>query len=120
MFSYQTKCRLTLETVTGSSRDERNSPMQAQSTPTAIIPTTHNLQAAQPASMNPARVYLASLAPGSVRTMRQALATVAAIASGVDVPTGIDDQVALIDATPWGALRFQHTTAITRGAGDSL
>jgi site-specific recombinase XerD len=86
--------------------------MQAQSTPTAIIPTTHNLQAAQPASMNPARVYLASLAPGSVRTMRQALATVAAIASGVDVPTGIDDQVALIDATPWGALRFQHTTAI--------
>jgi site-specific recombinase XerD len=56
-----------------------------------------------PADRNPALVYLASLAAGSRRTMRQALDTMAAI-----ITTGQCDHVTL----PWGALRFQHTQAV--------
>lgn len=80
---------------------------------TTISPSsTIELHSGRRSSENPARVYLAGLAAGSVRTMRQALATVAAIASQVDTPADIDDQLILIDAMPWGALRFQHTSAI--------
>ncbi|MCB0094098.1 MAG: tyrosine-type recombinase/integrase [Caldilineaceae bacterium] len=56
-----------------------------------------------PADRNPALVYLASLAPGSRRTMRQALDTVADI-----LTVERCDHVTL----PWGALRFQHTQAV--------
>jgi site-specific recombinase XerD len=51
---------------------------------------------------NSAAVYLASLAPGSRRTMRQALDTIA----GMDSPT--------VDAMsfPWHSVRHQHTAAI--------
>ena len=56
-----------------------------------------------PADRNPALVYLASLAPGSRRTMRQALDTIATILS-----VGRCDHVSL----PWGVLRFQHTQAV--------
>lgn len=52
---------------------------------------------------NPALVYLAALAPGSRRTMRQALDTIAAI-----LTNGQCDHT----TCPWGALRFQHTEAI--------
>lgn len=56
-----------------------------------------------PASQRAAAVYLASLAPGSRRTMAQALDVIAGIASG-----GTMDAAAL----PWGAMRYQHTAAI--------
>jgi site-specific recombinase XerD len=55
------------------------------------------------ADRNPALVYLASLALGSRRTMRQALNTVAEI-----LTAGRCDLVTL----PWNALRFQHTQAV--------
>lgn len=74
-------------------------------TDTAIVPTsttTVELAHYQSAAQNPARVYLASLAPGSVRTMAGALDTIAGIAA----PGGP------ADTFPWGALRYQHTQAI--------
>ena len=64
----------------------------------AIVPTWRY---ADP-SKNPARVYLASLAPGSVRTMAQALDVIADL-----VHDGSDS-----DTFPWGALRYQETQAI--------
>lgn len=57
----------------------------------------------RPLDQNPAAVYLARLAPGSRRTMRQALDTMADLASG-----GQMDALAL----DWPRLRFQHTVAI--------
>ena len=55
------------------------------------------------ADRNPALVYLASLASGSRRTMRQALNVIAGILT-LDRCTHLD--------LPWGALRFQHTQAV--------
>ena len=52
---------------------------------------------------HPAVVYLASLAPGSRRTMRQALDTIARIITGEQA-----DALTL----QWRALRYQHTAAI--------
>jgi site-specific recombinase XerD len=52
---------------------------------------------------NAAQVYIAALAPGSRRTMRQALATIAAIAAGMEVDTY---------QFPWGKLRFEHVAAL--------
>ena len=52
---------------------------------------------------NPSLVYLASLAPGSRRTMRQALDVIADI-----LTAGACDHRSL----PWGLLRFQHTQAV--------
>ena len=56
-----------------------------------------------PSSEHPALVYLASLSPGSRRTMRQSLNVVAEILTG-----GICDHVSM----PWPLLRFQHTQAV--------
>ena len=56
-----------------------------------------------PNQENPSLVYLASLAPGSRRTMRQALDVIAEI-----LTAGACDHRTL----PWGALRFQHTQAV--------
>lgn len=75
------------------------------STDTAIVPTGSTAIEAHgytSADQNPARVYLASLAPGSVRTMAGALDTLAALA----LPG------ATLDTFPWGALRYQHTQAL--------
>ena len=55
---------------------------------------------------NPAAVYLARLAPGSRRTMRGALATVAAIC----VPDA--DPAPDPEAFPWHAFRAEHTKAV--------
>src|SRR6478672_1394769 len=73
-------------------------PLLLVSASTALAPASD-----MPADRNPALVYLASLAAGSRRTMRQALDTIASIltAGGCDHTT-----------LPWGALRFQHTQAV--------
>jgi len=63
---------------------------------TAVLPTDRLAQ-------NPAAVYLASLAEGSRRTMRQALDVIAGLVSD-----GQADALTL----PWAALRKQHTDAI--------
>lgn len=55
---------------------------------------------------NPATVYLARLAPGSRRTMRGALATVAAIC----VPDA--DPVPDPETFPWHAFRAEHAKAV--------
>lgn len=74
-------------------------------TDTAIVPageTSIELAHYTSADKNPARVYLASLAPGSVRTMAGALDTIADLAA----------PGATADTFPWGRLRYQHTQAI--------
>lgn len=52
---------------------------------------------------HPVAVYLASLAPGSRRTMRNALMIIAELASD-----GTHTEITF----PWAALRYQHTAAI--------
>ncbi len=71
-------------------------------------PAFHNARALAPATpprndLHPARVYLASLAPGSRRTMRTALENIATLVSA-----GRADALTL----PWHELRYQHTAAI--------
>ena len=56
-----------------------------------------------PASQNPALVYLAGLASGSRRTMRQALDVIAGELTG---------RTCNAETCPWGTLRFQHTATI--------
>ncbi len=58
---------------------------------------------AHAAERHPALVYLAALAPGSRRTMRQSLDVVAALLTG-----GRADHATL----PWHLLRYQHTAAV--------
>lgn len=58
---------------------------------------------AAPADRHPAAVYLRRLAPGSRRTMRQALDTCAGI-----ITTGRNDA----QTCPWPQLRYQHTQSI--------
>ncbi len=58
---------------------------------------------------NAAIVYLASLAPGSRRTMGDALGIIAALL----LPELREKAVQVrIELLPWGALRFQHTSAV--------
>lgn len=59
--------------------------------------------AAHQADHHPALVYLASLGPGTRRTMRQSLDVVAATLTG-----GRADHLTL----PWAQLRYQHTAAV--------
>src|SRR5947209_4680910 len=59
--------------------------------------------------INPAAVYLARLAPGSRRTMRGALDTIAGI-----LTSGRQDAAAL----DWATLRYQHTQAIRAALAD--
>ena len=56
-----------------------------------------------PPDQHPAAVYLVRLAPGSRRTMRQALDTIAGLLTG-----GRCDAV----TCDWSALRYQHTAAV--------
>ena len=77
-----------------------------QPTTAPIVATAGELvPVAMPADQNPALVYLASLAPGSRRTMEHALDVIAELITG-----GRLDRVAM----PWGALRYQHTQKIRR------
>lgn len=56
------------------------------------------------ADRHPAAVYLASLSPGSRRTMRGALDTIARIITGDEEMTAVD--------IPWQAMRYEHTAAV--------
>ncbi len=56
-----------------------------------------------PLDRNPAAVYLASLAPGSRRTMRQALQVMAGLLTGGRAKASTLD---------WSAVRYQHTAAL--------
>lgn len=70
---------------------------------THVATTDLTIHTSVPADQHPALVYLASLAPGSRRTMRQAL----------DVMAGILTAQQFGHLTlPWGALRFQHVQAV--------
>ena len=72
-------------------------PEKAAARASAIV-----LDAQLPADRNPALVYVASLAPGSRRTMTEALAIIAGmVAPGVTT-----------DTFPWHHVRFQHAAAI--------
>ncbi len=55
------------------------------------------------ADEEPAAVYLARLAPGSRRTMRQVLEVMASVLSSGK---------ATIETLPWASLRYQHTQAV--------
>lgn len=66
--------------------------------------------ALQEPSLNPAQVYVMSLAPGSRRTMRQALKTVATLVTSSEI---VDPY-----QFPWHALRFAHTAAIRAQLGE--
>ncbi len=55
------------------------------------------------ADQHPAAVYIARLAPGSRRTMREALDTIAVILSG---------RASNAESLPWHLLRYQHTQAV--------
>ena len=61
------------------------------------------LAAPLPADRNPALVYIAGLAPGARRTMREALEVIAELLSC---------GACTAETLPWGALRFQHTAAV--------
>jgi len=62
-----------------------------------------------PSDRTPALVYLAGLAPGARRTMRQALNAMAAELTG-----GACDAA----SCPWPALRFSHTAALRAGLAE--
>ena len=60
---------------------------------------------------DPARVYLAGLAPGSRRSMAQALGQIARIASNGQAGA---------EELPWASLRYQHTQAIRAALRDLI
>ncbi len=64
-----------------------------------------------PLTLHPAQVYLASLAPGSRRTMRSSLNAIAALLTG-----GRCDAMTL----DWSKLRYQHTAAVRTALGQRL
>ena len=77
----------------------------------AIVPVVHDtaslavvveLASSDPADRHPVRVYLASLAPGSRRTMRHAL----------DVVAGLLVPGSTAVALPWSEVGYQHVAAV--------
>ncbi len=64
-----------------------------------------------PPERHPAKVYIARLAPGSRRTMRQALDVVASLLSsgGCDAET-----------LNWSVIRYQHTAAIRSALAEPM
>ena len=87
--------------------------MTDQRTQDIISPLSANLVLADrtPPEQNPATIYLASLAEGSRRTMREALNTIATLL-GVDESRNAAGQDVRCLTTPWGQLRYAHTVAI--------
>lgn len=86
--------------------DDQNStpaPTSSLALLPAVTPT--------PLDQNPAAIYLASLAPGSRRTMRTALTVIAGL---LGIPEHRDAEgrdLRCLDV-PWASLRYQHTIAI--------
>lgn len=70
---------------------------------TALVATETTIATGRKADNHPAAVYIMSLAPGSRRTMKEALDTIAGI-----LTSGRDDAVSL----DWTGLRYQHTAAV--------
>jgi site-specific recombinase XerD len=73
----------------------------------------HDVSLAKPLPLdqNPAAVYLASLSPGSRRTMREALNVIATtLGVQLEFDSGGRDITFLV--CNWGVLRFQHTALI--------
>lgn len=95
-----------------------------------VEPDVYALQAMRsvPASRNPALVYIASLAPGSRRTMRDALQTIVDVLMGYDpaaAPKGLPPNpnraiassgesapIVAWDTFPWHQLDYQHAAAV--------
>jgi hypothetical protein len=69
----------------------------------AILASPAIPTAGRPRDENPVLAYLARLSPGSRRTMRASLETIARLASG--------GEVGALDF-PWWMLRYQHAEAI--------
>lgn len=86
-----------------TSRNEGERPVTDTALIVAAPAALDTFDTATGLDRHPAAVYLARLAPGSHRTMRHALDTVAAILTG-----GIADAAAL----DWSRLRYSHTAAI--------
>lgn len=70
---------------------------------TALVATETAITTGRRADNHPAAVYIMSLAPGSRRTMKEALDTIAGV-----LTNGQQDAVSL----DWPSLRYQHTAAI--------
>jgi integrase len=62
-------------------------------------------------AQNAAAVYLAGLAPGSRRTMREALNTIAGLLGAAEALNADGQDVRCLH-TPWGKLRYAHTVAL--------
>lgn len=71
--------------------------------PVATLPRVHPATDPYRVDRHPALIYLASLSPGSRRTMRQALGVIAAFLTGGQ---------AGVDRFPWHRLEYAHTTAV--------
>ena len=67
----------------------------------SLVPIPHSGSA--PLDRHPVAVYLASLSPGSRRSMAQALGRIAELASA---------GACTAESLPWASLRYAHTTAI--------
>lgn len=81
--------------------------------PSLPITPVAELVPAEPAPdvQNAAAIYLASLAPGSRRTMREALNTIAGLLGVAAVHNASGQDIRCLHA-PWGQLRYAHTVAI--------
>ncbi len=80
-----------------------NREVDSMAEDTALAMTEAAITTARVRGNHPAAVYIMSLAPGSRRTMKEALDTIAGI-----LTDGRDDAVSL----NWAGLRYQHTAAI--------
>src|SRR3954467_10161173 len=75
------------------------------------LPTNLVLADQTSPEQNPATIYLASLAEGSRRTMREALNTIATLLGVSEIRNAASQDVRCL-TTPWGQLRYAHTVAI--------